>query len=90
MDLDKALDIRESFDRFDKDGNGMIDLIEFRDLLEAIGADLGRAEAEAVFDTIDTVAGQIGASKNLHHRLITLPLEQQSIVRRRLQTYGIE
>ena len=44
---------RESFDRFDKDGNGIIDLIEFRGLLEAIGSDLGRSEAEAAFDTID-------------------------------------
>jgi len=48
------LDIRESFDRFDRDGNGMIDLSEFRELLEAIGSDLGRAEVEAAFDTIDT------------------------------------
>jgi Ca2+-binding EF-hand superfamily protein len=53
-DVDKMLEIRESFDRFDKDGNGMIDLIEFRDLLEAIGYDLGRAEAEAAFDEIDS------------------------------------
>ena len=53
MDQDRRQQIKKSFEQFDEDGNGKIDLIEFRKLLESIGSDLGRAEAEAAFDAID-------------------------------------
>jgi Ca2+-binding EF-hand superfamily protein len=53
MGQDKRQKTRERFDSFDADGNGKIDLIEFRKLLEAMGDGMGRAEAEAVFDSID-------------------------------------
>lgn len=53
MSQTKRQKIEESFRRFDADGNGKIDLIEFRKLLEEIGSGLGRAEAEAAFDSID-------------------------------------
>ncbi len=53
MGQDKRAKVKESFDRFDEDGNGKIDLIEYRKLLEEMGSGLGRAEAEAAFDSID-------------------------------------
>ena len=53
MGQDKRQKAKESFDRFDEDGNGKIDLIEFRKLLEEMESGLGRAEAEAAFDSID-------------------------------------
>ena len=54
MDFKSRASIQESFDAFDTDANGMIDLIEFRKLLKKIRSDLGRAEAEAAFDSVDT------------------------------------
>ena len=46
-------DVSEFFRQVDKDGNGCIDLIEFRELLGALGMDLEPAEAERRFDAID-------------------------------------
>jgi Ca2+-binding EF-hand superfamily protein len=46
-------EIRKTFDRYDADANGQIDLVEFRYLLDYLGADLEPAEAEVVFDAID-------------------------------------
>jgi calmodulin len=53
MSDENPIEIREAFNRFDKDGNDLIDLIEFRELLDTIEANMERAEAEAVFDAID-------------------------------------
>jgi len=46
-------DVRESFDKFDKDGNGKIDLQEFRELVAALGDTNEPAQVEAIFDEID-------------------------------------
>ncbi len=45
---------RELFDQFDEDGNGQIDLIEFRKLIAALGVELDAAATEEAFDAIDT------------------------------------
>ena len=46
-------DVKSAFDEFDGDGNGHIDLAEFRELVESLGVALETAEAEELFDTID-------------------------------------
>ena len=46
-------DVRAAFDEFDEDGNGEIDLPEFRKLLEKLGSKLDPAKAEQLFDIID-------------------------------------
>lgn len=46
-------DLRARFDTYDKDGNGKIDLPEFRALLAELGEKLEPAEAETLFDNID-------------------------------------
>ena len=46
-------DVRQLFQDFDKDGNGRIDLVEFRQLVEKLGMPLDRGEAERLFDEID-------------------------------------
>ena len=46
-------DVREAFEQVDKDGNGSIDLIEFRRLMRSLGDTHAPAEVEAFFDTID-------------------------------------
>ena len=46
-------DVRETFDKYDKDGNGKIDLQEFRELLAELGETAGPAEIESLFDEID-------------------------------------
>ena len=46
-------DIRETFDKYDKDGNGKIDLQEFRELLSELGDTNEPAKVEALFDEID-------------------------------------
>jgi calmodulin len=45
--------MRESFDRFDSDRNGQIELAEFRLLLDSLGADLQPSAVESAFDAID-------------------------------------
>ena len=47
-------DTFSAFGEFDKDGNGAIDLLEFRELVAALGLEVERAEAEALFDSIDS------------------------------------
>ncbi len=42
-----------AFAEYDKDGNGEIDLLEFRELVAALGLDLDPAAAEKLFDSID-------------------------------------
>ena len=42
-----------AFAEYDKDGNGEIDLLEFRELVAALGLDLDPAAAEELFDSID-------------------------------------
>ena len=46
-------DAREVFEKHDKDGNGQIDLIEFRGLVAELGMELYPAGAESAFDAID-------------------------------------
>lgn len=46
-------DIRETFDKYDKDGNGKIDLQEFRELLAELGDTNEPAKVETLFDEID-------------------------------------
>lgn len=48
-----AMNVREAFEQTDEDGNGEIDLLEFRKLLEALGSKLDTAKAETLFDVID-------------------------------------
>lgn len=47
------MDVREAFEQTDEDGNGKIDLPEFRKLLESLGSKLDPAKAETLFDVID-------------------------------------
>lgn len=47
-------EIRETFDHFDKDGNGTIEKPEFVKLLEALGAEMEPDEIEIGFDIIDS------------------------------------
>lgn len=47
-------EIREIFDHFDKDGNGIIDREEFGQLLTALGGGYSKAEADAGFRAVDT------------------------------------
>lgn len=46
-------ELRENFDHFDKDGNGVIDFGEFQALLNALGAGMDEDEAAVGFDIID-------------------------------------
>ena len=52
-DDEQVARIRVEFNHFDKDGNGSIDLIEFRKLMVALSADMPAAEVETGFDAID-------------------------------------
>ena len=47
-------ELRESFDFFDTDNNGVIDRAEFGQLLDAIGAGMSTVEADIGFNEIDT------------------------------------
>ncbi len=51
MDPDE---LKENFEHFDGDDNGKIDREEFRELMEALGADMTEDELEIGFDAIDT------------------------------------
>lgn len=46
-------DIRAAFEEFDADGNGKIDLSEFRAITAKLGLTLSPVEAEKLFDVVD-------------------------------------
>ena len=46
--------LRERFDRFDRDSNGLIDLGELSLLLEALGTGYTEVQVRATFESIDT------------------------------------
>lgn len=46
-------ELRENFDHFDGDGNGRIDRVEFKRLMDALGADAPEDELDVGFDIID-------------------------------------
>ena len=47
-------EIKENFDLFDTDNNGIIDYSEFAKLIEAIGLKLSDDELKKGFQTVDT------------------------------------
>jgi Ca2+-binding EF-hand superfamily protein len=51
--IQTVYEIQETYQRFDADCNGQIDLGEFRALLQELGAGLEPSKVEAVFDAID-------------------------------------
>ncbi len=46
-------ELQSAFNKADGDGNGQIDLVEFRTLLDELGQEMSAADAEAKFDAID-------------------------------------
>lgn len=60
MEPERLEELREDFDAFDRDRNGMIDFPEFEELLDGLGAEMDRGEARIGFNEIDTDSdGQI-------------------------------
>jgi len=49
----REAEVREVFEGHDRDGNGEIDLDEFRAVVASLGMELTSDEAERLFDTID-------------------------------------
>lgn len=47
-------DLRESFEHFDADGDGRIDLHEFGELCRALGGEIDDAHRDVGFRAIDT------------------------------------
>ncbi|NGX15988.1 EF-hand domain-containing protein [Wenzhouxiangella sp. XN24] len=47
-------ELQETFAYFDDDGNGRIDRLEFKRLMEALGGDMPDDEMEVGFDFIDS------------------------------------
>jgi Ca2+-binding EF-hand superfamily protein len=47
-------EIRETFEHFDRDGNGAIDVAEFAALLAALGASAGAEELAAGLEALDS------------------------------------
>lgn len=50
----KIADIRETFDFFDRDNNGLIDFDEFRSLLKTVNPDATVSQAAEGFSMTDT------------------------------------
>lgn len=47
-------DLRDSFEHFDRDGDGRIDIDEFEDLCRALGGEIDREHRDVGFRAIDT------------------------------------
>jgi Ca2+-binding EF-hand superfamily protein len=47
-------ELREAFDYNDRDGDGMIELDEFSDMLDELDSEMTEAEIRVGFDDIDT------------------------------------
>lgn len=54
MEPEQLEELREAFEHYDKDGNGVIDPDEFRALCRGLGAGFEDAEIEAGLRAIDT------------------------------------
>jgi len=54
LDEEEADEVREAFDYNDRDGDGLIDLEEFADMLDDLEADMSAAETREGFREIDT------------------------------------
>jgi Ca2+-binding EF-hand superfamily protein len=54
LDDDALEELREIFEHFDKDHNGVIDRQEFAELLAALSAGMSKAEADVGFREVDT------------------------------------
>lgn len=50
-------ELRQTFDQFDRDGNGVIDFGEFSELLNALGSEMEEEERRIGFDIIDVDRG---------------------------------
>lgn len=50
-------ELRQTFDRFDRDSNGVIDYAEFCELLDALDSDMEDESRRIGFDIIDTDHG---------------------------------
>lgn len=46
-------ELRETFEHYDEDGNGLIDIDEFATMMEALEAGMSRQEIEIGFEFID-------------------------------------
>lgn len=46
--------LRDAFKKFDKDGNGSLDVEELKHILCSMGEEFTQAEAEEMFDLVDT------------------------------------
>jgi calmodulin len=53
MNDDRLAELREEFDHFDADSNGIIDFAEFGRLLEALSAEMSQEEVRVGFEAID-------------------------------------
>ena len=53
MDAEARAELKETFDFFDADNNGVIDQAEFVKLLDALGAGMDEEEIAVGFDIID-------------------------------------
>ena len=63
---EKAQEIQEDFNQFDRDGNGKIDFGEFTELMDALDANLTGDQARLGFEAIDTDrSGQINFNEFL-------------------------
>jgi len=57
----REAEVREVFEDHDRDGNGEIDLEEFRAVVASLGMEIDDGEAERLFDSIDEdESGRIG------------------------------
>ena len=45
--------LRERYDRYDRDGDGHIDLGEFSELLDELGLGYGETQARSAFESLD-------------------------------------
>ncbi len=53
LDPEEETELRENFNHFDSDDNGVIDFNEFKLLLDTLGADMSDEEMEVGFDIVD-------------------------------------
>jgi Ca2+-binding EF-hand superfamily protein/uncharacterized protein (DUF924 family) len=89
---EKAAECREAFRKFDKDGNGFLDMAELVEVLTATHHTYTRAELQAAVDTISGKTGSTGLTFEEFSALLQIKMaaDMQNRLRARFQLFDTD
>ncbi|KAF2678297.1 EF-hand, partial [Lentithecium fluviatile CBS 122367] len=89
---EKAAECREAFRKFDKDGNGFLDMEELITVLSATGRQYSKSELQIAVDTISGNPGSTGLTFEQFAALLQVKMaaDAQNRLRARFQLFDVD